>query len=121
MGRPKGGKNRRWTVEEKLRIVNRHLEDHVAMEQIAREECISSGMLSTWVSKYLDGGKPALAGKSGNAYAALHTSKSLTEEERLRLIIAKQEVEIARLKKGYFVKGVGAKKEYVTGKEKTTK
>jgi hypothetical protein len=30
-------------------------------------------------------------------------------------------VEIARLKKGYFVKGVGAEKEYVTGKEKTTK
>jgi transposase-like protein len=120
MGRPKGGKNRRWTVEEKLRIVNRHLKDHISIKQVAREENISSGMLS-WVGKYLDGGEVALAGKSGNPYAALHTSKSLTEEERLRLIIAKQEVEIARLKKGYFVKGVGAKKEYVTGKEKTTK
>ena len=121
MGRPKGGKNRRWTVEEKLRIVNRHLKDHISIKQVAREENISSGMLSSWVGKYLDGGEVALAGKSGNPYAALHTSKSLTEEERLRLIIAKQEVEIARLKKGYFVKGVGAKKEYVTGKEKTTK
>ena len=40
---------------------------------------------------------------------------------RLRLIIAKQEVEIARLKKGYWVEGVGANKEYVTGKGKTTK
>ena len=78
-------------------------------------------MLSSWVGKYLDGGEIALAGKSGNPYAALHTSKNLSEEERLRLIIAKQEVEIARLKKGYFVKGVGANKEYVTGKEKTTK
>ena len=38
MGRPKGGKNRRWTVEEKLRIVNRHLKDHISMEQVAREE-----------------------------------------------------------------------------------
>ena len=121
MGRPKGGKNRRWTVEEKLRIVNRHLKDHISINQVAREENISNGMLSSWISKYLDGGEAALAGKSGNPYAALHTSKSLTEEERLRLIIAKQEVEIARLKKGYFVKGVGAKKEYVTGKEKTTK
>jgi len=121
MGRPKGGKNRRWTVEEKIRIINRHLEDHVSINQVAREENISNGMLSSWISKYLDGGEVALAGRSGNPYAALHTSKSLTEEERLRLIIAKQEVEIARLKKGYFVKGVGAKKEYVTGKEKTTK
>ena len=46
-------------------------------------------------------------------------SKSLSEVERLRLTVAKQEVEIARLKKGYWVEGVGAKKEYVTGKEKT--
>ena len=57
----------------------------------------------------------------GNHYAALHSSKSLSELERLRLIVAKQEVEIARLKKGYWVEGVGANKEYVTGKEKTTK
>lgn len=121
MGRPKGGRNRRWTVDEKLRIINRHLKDHISMKQVAKEENISSGMLSTWVSKYLDGGESALAGKQGNPYTALHCSKSLTEEERLRLIIARQEVEIARLKKGYYVKGVGAKKEYVTGKEKTTR
>jgi transposase len=121
MGRPKGGKNRRWSAEEKLRIVNRHLEDHISLRQVAREEKISSGMLSSWVSQYLEGGEAALSGKPGNPYAALHTSKSLSEEERLRLIIAKQEAEIARLKKGYFVKGVGAKKEYVTGKEKITK
>ena len=121
MGRPKGGKNRKWTVEEKVRIVNRHLQDHVPMRQVAREENVSKGLLSAWVSKYLEGGETALAIRSGNPYAALTTSKKLTEEERLKLIIAKQEVEIARLKKGYFVKGVGAEKEYVTGKEKTTK
>ncbi len=91
------------------------------MGDVAREYGISSGMLSNWISKYIDGGVAALAGRSGNPYAALHSSKRLSEEERLRLIIAKQEVEIARLKKGYFVKGVGAKKEYVTGKEKITK
>ena len=121
MGRPKGGKNRKWTVEEKLRIINRHLIDHISLEQVAREEHISHGLLSSWIAKYFDGGEAALARRSVNTYAALSTSKHLTEEERLRLIIAKQEVEIARLKKGYFVKGVGAKKEYVTGKEKTTK
>lgn len=121
MGRPKGGKNRRWTVEEKLRIVNRHLEDHNSIGQVAKEEGINSGMLSNWVRKYLDGGESALAGRQGNPYAGLYARKDLSEEERLRLIIAKQEVEIARLKKGYYVKGVGAEKEYVTGKEKITK
>lgn len=91
------------------------------MESVAREYGISSGMLSNWVQKYISEGSDGLISRNGNPYAALHTSKSLTEVERLRLIVAKQEVEIARLKKGYFVKGVGAEKEYVTGKEKTTK
>jgi transposase-like protein len=121
MGRPKGGRNRKWTVEEKLRMINRHLENHESLQQVAIAEGGSSGLLSTWISKYLEGGEEALVNRSGNPYAALVTAKSLSEEERLRLIVAKQEVEIARLKKGYFVKGVGAGKEYVIGKEKTTK
>ena len=119
MGRQKGGKNRKWSVEEKLRIINRHLEEHESLRQVSKAEGVSSGLLSAWISKYLEGGEDALAGRSGNPYAALATAKNLSEEERLRLIVAKQEVEIARLKKGYFVKGVGAGKEYVIGKEKT--
>ena len=122
MGRPKGGKNRRWTKEEKLKIINRHLIDKIPLRQVAIEFNIAHGMLSNWITKYLECGEDALtATRGGNRFAALSTSKSLTEVERLRLIVAKQEVEIARLKKGYFVKGVGASREYVTGREKTMK
>ena len=122
MGRPKGGKNRRWTKEEKLKIINRHLIDKIPLRQVAIEFNISHGMLSNWIAKYLECGEDALTATSGgNRFAALSKSKSLTEVERLRLIVAKQEVEIARLKKGYFVKGVGASREYVTGREKTMK
>ena len=59
--------------------------------------------------------------KPGNKYAALWTSKSLTEEERLRLIIQKQEIEIERLKKGYLTKGVGVNKEFVTIQDVSSK
>ena len=69
----------------------------------------------------LEEGEEALEPRNGNPYAALHTSKSLNEVERLRLIVAKQEVEIARLKKGYWVEGVGASKKYVTGSDETTR
>lgn len=55
--------------------------------------------MSAWVKKYLNEGEEALEPHKGNPYAALHTSKSLSEVERLRLIVAKQEVEITRLKK----------------------
>ena len=121
MGTKKGTKPRKWSKEEKLKLVLLHLNDKVSLMQIEREYSVSNGLVSTWVKKYLNGGEEALVSRSGNPYAALHTSKSLSEVERLRLIVAKQEIEIARLKKGYWVEGVGANKEYVTGSGKNTK
>ena len=117
----KGQKKRVWTPEQKLEIIQKHLEDHYSLREIHREYGIDDGMLSRWVNRYLSEGENALEPHNGNPYAALHTSKSLSEVERLRLIVAKQEVEIARLKKGYWVEGVGANKEYVTGSEKSMK
>ena len=121
MGTKKGIKPRKWSKEEKLKLVLLHLNDKVPLMQIEREYSVSNGLVSTWVKKYLNGGEDALVSRSGNPYAALHTSKSLSEVDRLRLIVAKQEIEIARLKKGYWVEGVGANKEYVTGSGENTK
>ena len=117
----KGVPHREWSKEEKLRIIRLHLDEHISIRKIEREYGVSNGLVSAWVKKYLEEGEEALEPHTGNPYAALHTSRSLSEVERLRLIIAKQEVEIARLKKGYWVEGVGANKEYVTGSGKTTK
>lgn len=116
MGRPKGGKNRTWTVEEKSQIVQRYLNEDISQPSLAKEIGIGKGQIGNWVSKYLNEGEAGLMNKkkTGNRFSALHTSKSLSEVERLRLIVAKQEIEIERLKKGYLVKGDGLKKEFVT-------
>lgn len=124
MGRPKGGTNRKWTKEEKLRIVNRNLADHVGQRILAKEEGISAGMLGSWVSvfhKYGEDGLEPQNNRKGNPFAALHTSKNLSELDRLRLENARQRVEIERLKKGYMVKGAGAKKEFVTSSDPNMK
>ena len=123
MGRPKGGKNRNWSKEEKLRVVLRNLDDKIGQQTIAREENISRGQVHSWIQKYLEGGPDALENrkKPGNPFAALSTSKSLTEEQRLKLIVEKQKIEIELLKKGYVVKGVGASKEFVTLRDLNTK
>ena len=121
VGSKKGIPHRKWTKEEKLSIIKLHLEDHKSLMQIEKEYSVSNGLVSTWVKKYLNGGEEALVSRSGNPYAALHTSKSLSEVERLRLIVAKQEIEIARLKKGYWVEGVGANRVYATGSAENTK
>ena len=123
MSRCKGGKNKSWTKDEKLRIVNRYLTEGIGRDKIAAEEGIASGMLWHWIRKYQNGGPDALENKrkTGNMFAALHTSKTLSEVERLRLTVLKQEIEIERLKKGYIVKGVGAEKEYVSTNDVNTK
>ena len=123
MSRHKGGKNKIWTQEEKLRIVKRYFEEGITQRPLAKEEGISHGMLANWITKYHEEGPDGLSSKkkTGNPFSALHTSNSLTEVERLRLLVAKQEIEIERLKKGYLVKGVGANKEFVTLKEMNMK
>lgn len=116
-----GKKKRKWSKEEKLKYVKLHLEQHTSLMEIERQYGVGNYLVTRWVKKYVEEGEEALEPHNGNPYSALHTSKSLSEVERLRLIVAKQEVEIARLKKGYWVEGAGASKEYVTGNGRTTK
>lgn len=82
-----------------MKIIKLHLEEHIPVCEIERQYSISNSLVCAWVKKYITEGEDALEPRNGNPYAALHTSKSLSEVERLRLIVAKQEVEIARLKK----------------------
>lgn len=124
-GRPNGGKNRKWTKEEKLNLVLKYINGSEGASKTAKNAGISKGMFWTWIEKYREFGEeglePVKHKNSGNHFAALHTSKSLSEEERLRLLVAKQEIEIERLKKGYIVKGDGANKEFVTTKDVSSK
>ena len=117
----KGTRHRKFSKEEKLKYIKLHLEEHMSVRQIEAEYSIGHELVSAWVKRYLEDGEEALEAHNGNPYAALHRSKSLSEVERLRLLVAKQEVEIARLKKGYWVEGAGANREYVTGSGKATK
>ncbi len=124
MARPKGGKNRKWTNEERLKYVLMCEEEHIPVCTLAREEGIPRGTIQQWVNRYREGGEEALNPEKmhpGNHFSALHTSKSLSENERLMLLVEKLQIENERLKKGYIVKGVGADKEFVTTKDLNSK
>lgn len=110
MGRPKGGKNRYWCKEEKLRIINRILIDGMSARQVAIQESISDGMLCTWIKKYLEQGEKALENKNkpGNPLAKYSRKKELTELEKLEYENMKLKIENERLKKGYMMKGDGS-------------
>lgn len=126
IGRPKGTKNKRRSPEEKEQIVLRCLNGDKPIRQVIKEENISKSLIEKWLNTYRESGIEGFKSKqgkcgSGNPYAALHTKKNLTEVERLKLELAKKEVECERLKKGYSVKGVGRRKEYVTINKKNSK
>lgn len=118
MARPKGStgiKNRKWTIEEKIEIVNKHLKDHLSYKQIKNIYHVNLGQIHTWVKKYLESGEEGLHRKKQTSHPemGLFNKKNLTETERLKLENFKLRIENERLKKGYTVKGVGSNKEYV--------
>lgn len=119
----KGEKKRVWTPEQKAEIVYKHLNEHISVRTLEKEYHADRSMICKWVKKYIAEGESSFVhkGHPGNPFAALHVSKNLSEVERLRLMVAKLEIENERLKKGYLVKGVGATKEFVTGREKSLK
>jgi len=108
MGRPKGGKNRFWSKEEKLRIVEEHTKNLRSQKSIAKEEGISSGMLNTWVKKYYEQGAAGLENKKkpGNPFAGFQNKKGLTELEKLQHENMKLKMENALLKKGLILEEV---------------
>ena len=126
MGHPKGTKNVMRSPEEKEQLVLEWQATNIGMQTFAVSKGLAPRPFMIWVHAYEEQGIDGLKSKtgkcgSGNPYAALHTKKELTEVERLRLELAKKEVECERLKKGYSVKGVGQRKEYVIINKKNSK
>lgn len=109
MPRIRNEKNRSWTKEEKLRIINRNLIDGISIRTIAKEEDISFGMLGNWIRKYLNFGEEALVNKRkpGNALAKYSLKKNLTKEEKLEYENMKLRIENEMLKKGFLMKEDG--------------
>ena len=123
-------KNTMRSPEEKEAIVLEYLNDkHPSYRKTADKYGIPKSIFGIWIKKYreqgIDGlrsqtGKAKHPGK-GNPFSGLQNKKNKTREEELELENLKLKVEVARLKKGYQVKGVGSKKEYVTIKDSNTK
>lgn len=126
IGHPKGTKNNMRSVEEKEQIILDCINNNLPYEVVGRKYGLTGWTINRWVQAYEKDGIDGLKSKtgkcgSGNPYAALYAKKNLTEVERLKLELVKKEVECERLKKGYSVKGVGRRKEYVTISKKNSK
>lgn len=121
MSRPKGGTNKYWTKEEKLKIVQEVMKS--GLMETCRKKNIYFGMVTNWVKKYKEEGENGLINKKkpGNPLCKYSSKKELTREENLEFENMKLRIELERLKKGYIVKGVGQNKEYISINNKSTK
>lgn len=113
------------TPKEKEKIVKKYLDGESAIK-IAKENDIDRGRIYKWTKKYQEEGLSGLHSKTGknsslNKNKGLHLRKPKDRIEELEIEIMKKDIEIARLKKGYLVKGDGVKKEYVTTLDKNMK
>lgn len=113
-GRSKGGKNRKYSYEFKLKAVKEYLEDHLSLLELEKKYDVASSVILRRAKLYNEGLLETGRKRTGNPFSALHTSKPLSREERPELENLKLRIENERLKKGYMVKGGGADKEYVS-------
>lgn len=103
MGRPKGGKNKEWSKEQKYEIIRLILNGEKSSYDLERELGVSSGMIRNWVRKYNKEGIDALENKRkpGNPLAKYSSRKELTPIEQLEYENMLLRIENERLKKGY--------------------
>lgn len=113
MGRPIGTKNIMRTPEEKEKLVLEYLDSKVGYRKFAGSNDIYPSTFAKWIKLYRERGIEGLKSKTGKNGTGKGNFKR-TEIEQLKEALLKKEIELMRLKKGYVVKGVGAKKEYVS-------
>lgn len=124
MGRPMGTKNNMRTPEEKEKIVLEYLNGRVGYKTVAQSYNIYPRRFFIWIKNYREKGIEGLKSKTGKCSKKGiigRPKKAVTREEELERENIKLKIEIERLKKGYYVKGVGQRKEYVSINNRSTK
>jgi len=113
MGRPTVTKNVMRTSKEKEKLVLEYLDSKVGYRKFAESKDIYPSIFVKWIKLYRESGIEGLKSKTGKTGAGKGNFKR-TEIEQLKEDLLKKKIELMRLKKGYVVKGVGVKKEYIS-------
>lgn len=113
------------SVEEKMEILKRYFNGETAVK-LENEYGLAPNYLYKWINKYNKEGIDGIKSKTGKSTTkhenmGLYLKKPKNKIEELEIELMKKDIEIARLKKGYNVKGAGHEKEFVTTFNKNTK
>ena len=111
------------TPEEKEKLILEFMSSNTSRKLFCKEKNINRRLFTIWCCKYEKDGIEGLTSQTGrkNGTNKGRPKKAETREEKLERENLKLRIEIERLKKGYYVKGVGRRKEYVSINNKSIK
>ena len=90
---------RRFSSEEKIRIVVEGLRGEDSIAELCRREGIAQSQYYSWSKEFLEAGKKRLAGDTARAATSGEVKRLRRESRDLKAIVAEQAVEIRLLKK----------------------
>lgn len=90
---------RRFSSEEKIRIVVEGLRGEASIAELCRREGIAQSQYYSWSKEFLEAGKKRLAGDTARAATSGEVKRLRRESRDLKAIVAEQAVEIRLLKK----------------------
>ncbi len=93
----KENSTRKWTPEDKTRIVMESLTTNITVAELCRKYNLNPNVFYNWKQKFIEGGKMALSG-SGKDNMINKKNKEI-EIERLKKIIGEQTIAIDVFKK----------------------
>lgn len=97
---------RRFSAEEKIRIVVSGLRGEDSIAELCRQEGIAQSQYYSWSKDFMEAGKKRLAGDAARE-ASSDEVKSLRKETRdLKEVVAEQALELRLLKKSMIGNGV---------------
>ena len=96
---------RKFSSEEKIRIVLDGLRGEDSIAELCRREGIAQSLYYTWSKEFLEAGKKRLAGDTARAATSDKVKLLRRESHDLKEVVAEQALELRLLKKSMFGDG----------------
>src|SRR5499426_3056547 len=98
---------KRYSAEEKIRIVLDGLRGEMSIAELCRREGIAEGLYYSWSKEFLEAGKRRLAGDTARAATSDEVTDLRREAQELKEVVAEQALELRLLKKSLIADGGG--------------
>src|SRR5678810_926331 len=96
---------KRYSAEEKIRIVLDGLRGEMSIAELCRREGIAESMYYSWSKEFLEAGKRRLAGDTARAATTDEVKQLRREAQDLKEVVAEQALELRLLKKSMIADG----------------